>query len=147
MRYAVSLFVFTVGAVLAFGVTDTSDSTNIQAIGVILMLTGLAGLATAYWLSGLRRRTDVIYRDDGVTLLEPNSPSPGGASPPDASEPIERRIDGLPPDGPVLPPGPDLAPGARVTDGEGPERPDRVEGVMNAEPGSPEFLQQQRDWM
>lgn len=149
MRFAVGLFVFTVGAILTFGVTASSDGVNIQVIGVILMLTGLAALATAYWLSSIRRRTDVIYRSDGVTLLEPNSPSPGMSSEPDdgGSEPVERRVDSLPPDAPILPPGPGIAPGARIVNDPDTEQPNRVEGVMNAEPGSPEFLQQQRDWM
>jgi len=46
---------------------------------VILILVGLAGVATAYWLSVTPRRTDVIYHGNQVTLLEPNSPSPAAA--------------------------------------------------------------------
>jgi xanthosine utilization system XapX-like protein len=74
MRFAVSLFVFAVGAILLFGVTATPSGVNIAAIGVILMLVGLAGLAIGHWLYVARRRTDVIYRPDGQTWIEPNAP-------------------------------------------------------------------------
>lgn len=74
MRFAVSLFVIALGAILAFGVTATPSGINIQVIGLILMLVGLAGLAIGRWLYVARRRTDVIYRPDGQTWIEPNAP-------------------------------------------------------------------------
>jgi hypothetical protein len=153
VRYAAGLFVITVGAILTFGVRARPDAVDIQAIGLILMLTGLAGLATARWLSGIRRRTDVIYRSDGVTLLEPNSPPPTN---PDVGsetqsvgsevERVERHIDSLPPDGPGLPPAPDLAPGAEVVSDPRTDQVRHVHGVMDAEPGTREFLKLQQDW-
>jgi xanthosine utilization system XapX-like protein len=76
MRFAISLAVIALGAILTFGVKHDPSGVSIHAIGVILMLVGLAGFALGYKLYKTRRRTDVIYRDDGKTVLEPNSPSP-----------------------------------------------------------------------
>ena len=76
MRFAVSLFVIALGAILTFGVRSSPSSVDIHAIGFILMLVGGAGLAIGYQLYSSRRRTDIIYRDDGETILEPNSPHP-----------------------------------------------------------------------
>src|SRR5690348_692380 len=107
MRFAVGLSVIALGAILAFGVTSSPDAVNIQVIGVIFILVGLAGLALAQWLYTTRRRTDVIYHRDGVTLLEPNSPPPEGSvgAVETHGEPVaEREIDNLPPDGPAMPP-------------------------------------------
>jgi hypothetical protein len=141
VRYAVGLSVIALGAILAFGVTASPESVNIQVIGLILILTGLAGLGIAHKLSVTRRRTDVIYGSNGVTLLEPNSPPPHGNA-----EQVERDIDSLPPDEPALPPAPDIVPGARIA-GDPQARVSRVDGVMDAEPGSEEFFRLQRDWI
>jgi hypothetical protein len=149
VRFAVSLSVITVGAILAFGVTASPESVNIQVIGLILILVGLAGLATAHWLYVTRRRTDVIYRSNGVTLLEPNFPSPeeSGDRMERHDEAIERHVESLPPDQPALPPAPGFLPGAHVAKDPRTEEVNHVDGVMDAEPGSEEFLRMQREWM
>ncbi len=77
MRFPASLFVIALGAILAFGVTATPSAVNIQVVGLILMLVGIAGLAMGQWLYFSRRRTDVIYRGNRQTWLEPNSPPRG----------------------------------------------------------------------
>jgi hypothetical protein len=74
VRFAVSLLVIAIGAILLFGVTATPSGVNIAAIGVILILVGVAGLAIGHWLYVARRRTDVVYRPDGQTWIEPNAP-------------------------------------------------------------------------
>jgi hypothetical protein len=148
VRYAAALTVITLGAILAFGVTATPESVDIQVIGVILILVGLAGVATGYWLSVTPRRTDIIYRGNRVILLEPSSPAPGGSTEPVDRhvERIEDQVDSLPPDGAALPPAPGLVPGAHVVaEPQSDDRP-RIDGVMDAEPGSPEFLRMQREW-
>ncbi len=67
MRFAVSLFVIAVGAILAFGVADSpDDSVRVHLIGLILIVTGLVGLVMACQLFVSRRRTDIIYREDGA---------------------------------------------------------------------------------
>ncbi len=76
MRFAVSLFVIALGAILTFGIEHNPDGVDIHVIGLILMLVGFAGLAIGYNLYKTRRRTDIIYREDGETVLEPNTPRP-----------------------------------------------------------------------
>jgi hypothetical protein len=150
MRFAVGLSVIALGAILAFGVTSSPDAVNIQVIGVIFILVGLAGLALAQWLYTTRRRTDVIYHRDGVTLLEPNTPAPEGSveAVETHGEPVEEReVDNLPPDGPAMPPAPEIVPGARIVNEPKGNRVRHIEGVMDAEPGTEEFLHMQRDWM
>ena len=44
MGIPLSLFVLAAGAILAFAVTGTSDTIDIQAVGWILMAAGLVGL-------------------------------------------------------------------------------------------------------
>ncbi len=76
MRFAVSLFVIALGAILAFAVRHNPSGANIHVIGVILMLAGIAGFVIGYNLYKTRRRTDIIYTRDGEVLLEPNMPRP-----------------------------------------------------------------------
>ena len=76
MRFAVSLFVIALGAILTFAVRHNPSGVDIHVIGLILMIVGFAGLAIGYKLYRTRRRTDIIYTDDGKVLLEPNTPRP-----------------------------------------------------------------------
>lgn len=72
MRIGSSLFLIAVGAVLRFAVTtETTHGVNVWMIGVILMIVGAVGLVISLAMMGTRRRTDVQYRRDGVTYLEP----------------------------------------------------------------------------
>jgi hypothetical protein len=145
MRFAGSLFVIAIGAILAFGVTDSpDDSVRIHVIGMILIVTGLVGLAMACQLFISRRRTDIIYRENGATWLEPNAPAPG-----EAWEPVERRVLRLPERyaRTMHVPGPrrhlvdrrEPAPAASTGRDPRSERVERVHGVMDVEPGSEEF--------
>jgi len=76
MRFAVSLFVIALGAILTFAVRHSPSGVNIHVIGLILMLVGIVGMAIGYKLYKTRRRTDIIYTDDGKVVLEPNTPRP-----------------------------------------------------------------------
>jgi hypothetical protein len=152
MRFAVSLFVIAVGAILAFGVTDSpDDSVRVHVIGLILIVTGLVGLAMACQLFVSRRRTDIIYREDGATWLEPNAPPAG-----EPWEPVGRGVLGPLPEryaptvhvpGLADVPGPqrhrvdrrEPLPGASVVRDPQTGRVERVVGVMDVEPGSEEF--------
>ena len=53
MGIGVSLFLIAAGAILTWGVADTSAGVDIAAVGVILMLVGLVGIALtlAFWSS------------------------------------------------------------------------------------------------
>lgn len=74
MRIGGSLVLITIGAILRFGVTGHVEGLNIGVIGIILMLVGLGWLALSIKFSTSRRRTDVVYRPDGATYVEPNPP-------------------------------------------------------------------------
>ena len=145
MRFAGSLFVIAVGAILALAVPDApDDSVRVHVIGMILLLTGLAGLAMAYQLFVSRRRTDIIYREDGATWLEPNTPSPS-----EPWEPVERHVLRPLPErysptvhvvGAPVDPVDRHEPIANINGEPQAERAEHVvHGVMDVEPGSAEF--------
>ena len=71
MRIGAALFLIAVGAVLKFAVTKQVSGVNLGVVGVILMIIGAAGLLLELILMTTRRRTDVVYRRDGATYLEP----------------------------------------------------------------------------
>ncbi|MBV9594368.1 MAG: hypothetical protein JO147_11325 [Actinobacteria bacterium] len=71
MRIASSLFLIALGAILRFAVTRSVNGLNLHVVGVVLMIVGLVGLIVTVALAGSRRRTDVRYRRDGVTYVEP----------------------------------------------------------------------------
>ena len=69
MGIGVSIFLIAVGAILTWAVNVTTQGIDINTVGVILMIVGLAGLllSLVFWSSwggvgGYRRETDV--RDD-----------------------------------------------------------------------------------
>lgn len=77
MRIGSSLFVIALGAILRFAVTNQhTHGVNLWTIGVILMIVGAAGLVLSLVLMTARRRTDVRYRRDGVTYVEPAMTDP-----------------------------------------------------------------------
>ena len=53
MGIGVSIVIFAIGAILKFGVTAASQTFNIDAIGVILMVVGVVGLLVSalFWAS------------------------------------------------------------------------------------------------
>lgn len=55
MGIVVSLILIAVGAILTWGINDTSSSVNVDAVGVILMVIGLVGLLLTllFWQSWL----------------------------------------------------------------------------------------------
>jgi hypothetical protein len=65
MRIGGSLFLIAVGAILKFAITKNVNGVNLDAIGVILMIVGLVGLAISLIWMSTRRRTDVIQRGPG----------------------------------------------------------------------------------
>lgn len=68
MGIGVSLFLFAVGAILAFAIDiESTGGIDINTIGVILMLVGIAGalLSMAFWGSwgGFSRGRDTVVVD------------------------------------------------------------------------------------
>ncbi|HEY3877706.1 MAG TPA: DUF6458 family protein [Trebonia sp.] len=56
MSAGVSVFLILAGAILRFAVTWSPDNVNLQAIGVILMIGGAAGLIASVVLMQMRSR-------------------------------------------------------------------------------------------
>ncbi len=63
MGMGVGLILIAVGAILTWGVKDTSDAINLDAVGVILMIVGAIGAIlsmifwSSFWGPGYFRRT------------------------------------------------------------------------------------------
>ena len=49
MGFIVSLLIIAVGAILTWGVNDTSSSVNLDVIGIVLMGVGLVGFILTLW--------------------------------------------------------------------------------------------------
>jgi|SRR5215208_3255383 len=71
MGFVVSLLMIALGAVLTWGVTDRSDSINLDVVGVVLMIVGLIGFILtlffweSWWGRGAFRRTGYAAADGG----------------------------------------------------------------------------------
>src|SRR6266704_1552786 len=68
MRTATGLTLIAAGAILAFAVSVRTPAVNLQLAGVIVMLTGLAGLVMRGRAGGLLRRR-VVLRRPAVTAV------------------------------------------------------------------------------
>jgi hypothetical protein len=68
-----SLTLIAIGAILKFAVTKHINGINVGTVGVILMIVGAIGIAITLAVMTSRRRTDVVYRPDGATYVEPNN--------------------------------------------------------------------------
>ncbi len=49
MGFVVSLLIIALGAILTWGVNDTSSSVNLDVIGVVLMCVGIVGFVLTLW--------------------------------------------------------------------------------------------------
>ncbi len=76
MRVGASLFLIAVGAILKFAVNKHVNGVDLNTVGVILMVIGVVGLLISLAFIGMRRRTDVIYRPDGTTYMQPSTMDP-----------------------------------------------------------------------
>ncbi len=94
MRIGAGFTLVVIGAIIAFAVRDTSDTFNLRALGIIVMLGGAAGLWFSYRLANSRRSaqtTTVIdpaverqYRttredrvsDEPIDVASPREPGP-----------------------------------------------------------------------
>ncbi|MGH9024177.1 MAG: DUF6458 family protein [Acidimicrobiia bacterium] len=72
MGISVGIFLFAVGAILRYAVNTSVDGINLQMVGVILMIVGVAGSAVSalFWSSfapyGRDRRSDVVRETEIV---------------------------------------------------------------------------------
>jgi hypothetical protein len=65
MTIGASIFLIAVGAILKYAVTATLAGVDIQTVGVILMVAGVAGLLIGLFLLASERRDGerVVYED------------------------------------------------------------------------------------
>jgi hypothetical protein len=104
MGIVVSLILVAVGAILTWGVTDTSDGINLDAVGVILMIVGIVGLLLTmlFWQSwfgaGMWRRG--AYAAPAAAPVAPVAP----AAPAARTYVVEEEVPGPPAGGPPPPP-------------------------------------------
>ncbi|TWD83476.1 hypothetical protein FB561_4639 [Kribbella amoyensis] len=56
MSIGVGIFLIAAGAILAFGIRDTSSTVNLTVVGVVIMLAGAAGIWLSYHLTNAKRR-------------------------------------------------------------------------------------------
>jgi uncharacterized protein DUF6458 len=98
--FVVSLLIIAIGAILTWGVTDRSDSINLDVVGIVLMAVGLVGFVLtlfvweSWWGTGTFRRRryattgydDPAYsgrRRGGYVVEEEDVPAgPPGPPPP-----------------------------------------------------------------
>ncbi|TCC43216.1 DUF6458 family protein [Kribbella sindirgiensis] len=66
MSIGVGIFLMVVGAVFAFAVRDTWDAVNLQVVGYILLLAGLAGIVLSFYITNRRRRVETDAIDPAV---------------------------------------------------------------------------------
>ena len=101
MGFIVSLLIIAVGAILTWGVNDTSSSVNLDVIGIVLMGVGLVGFILTLWFweswwgtGGFRRtryttgqpgydyapapprRRDYVVEEEDVPAAPPPGPPP-----------------------------------------------------------------------
>jgi hypothetical protein len=105
MRTATGLALIAIGAILAFAVSQSPSFLNLQIVGWVLILTGVAGMVVPRRGYGWLRRRVVVRRPRGPdTVLEPETqtqvreidPSPVFPNPrlPATETPVERTATG-----------------------------------------------------
>lgn len=66
MSIGVGIFLMVVGAVFAFAIRDTWDAVNLQVVGYILLLAGLAGIMLSFYITNRRRRVETDAIDPAI---------------------------------------------------------------------------------
>jgi Co/Zn/Cd efflux system component len=74
MRIGASLLLIACGAILTFAIDKEFNGIDLNTIGVILMIVGILGLLITLVMLSTRRRTDIIHRRSGTTVIEPGDP-------------------------------------------------------------------------
>jgi len=84
MRIGAGIALMAAGAIIAFAIRDTSDTLNLTALGIIIMLAGAAGIWLSYRLSNPRHHDD-------ITVIDPEVEKQYDTTPPEqvADHPID----------------------------------------------------------
>jgi hypothetical protein len=71
MSIAGSIFLVAVGAILRYAVNDSIESIDLETVGLILMIAGVAGLLLTFIYQSMnRRRGDVVYERERPVAYE-----------------------------------------------------------------------------
>ena len=71
MSIAGSIFLVAVGAILRYAVNDSIESIDLETVGLILMIAGVAGLLLTFIYQSInRRRGDVVYERERPVAYE-----------------------------------------------------------------------------
>lgn len=60
MQLGTALFLFAVGAILRYAVTDSVDGVDLTTVGLILMIVGAVGLLLSMLMMSTARRRDAV---------------------------------------------------------------------------------------
>ena len=74
MGIGTSLFLFAVGAILRFAVTDSVSGIDLSTVGLILMIVGVVGLLISLFLLMSPRRTETVVTRDRAYVDPPAPP-------------------------------------------------------------------------
>jgi hypothetical protein len=66
MRIGAGIALIAIGAIIAFAVRDTSSWLNLTALGIIIMLAGVAGIWVSYRLANPRKLDESAVIDPSV---------------------------------------------------------------------------------
>ena len=78
MRIGAGIALVAIGAIIAFAVRDTSAWLNLTALGIIIMLAGVAGIWVSYRLANPRQRNDFTVIDPAVEKQYKHRPAGAG---------------------------------------------------------------------
>ena len=77
MSIAGAIALIALGAILRYAVNDEIESINLETVGLILMIAGIAGLVLTFvWQSINRRRGDVVVERERPVEYERRDPPP-----------------------------------------------------------------------
>lgn len=64
MTFGAALFLIAVGAILRFAVSDSIDGIDLETVGLILIIVGVAGLVIGLFMMNRDRGTETVVRRD-----------------------------------------------------------------------------------
>ena len=82
MRIGAGITVVVIGAIIAFAVRDTSDRVNLTALGIIIMLGGIAGIWLSYRIANLQHGRSTPVLDSEVEKQYSTAPPEKAAAEP-----------------------------------------------------------------
>lgn len=69
MQIGTALFLFALGAILRYAVTDSVDGVDLTTVGLILMIVGAVGLLLSMLMMSTARRRDAVVVQERREVL------------------------------------------------------------------------------